>query len=80
MTSLDDRLPTRVSFYHPLVRIGNVFSHVCVSVCLSVCVYPFVQAITFKLHHIETSFLVCRYITTTSRSCLNIKIIGSRSR
>ena len=23
--------------YHPRMRVGNVFSHVCVSVCLSVC-------------------------------------------
>ena len=51
---------------------------VCLSVCLSVC--PSVQAITFELLHIETSFLVCRYISTTSRSNLSIKVIGSRSR
>ena len=80
------------------MRVGNVFSHVClsvclsvhlcvclcvcVSVCLSVClsVFPSVQAITFELLDIETSFFVCRYILTTSRSSLSIKIIGSRSR
>ena len=43
------------------------------SVCVSVC--PSVQAITF-----ETSFLVCRYIFTISRSSLSIKIIGSGSK
>ena len=36
--------------------VGNVFSHACLSVCLSV------QAITFELLDIETSFLVSRYI------------------
>ena len=34
------------------------------SVCLSVC--PSVQAITFELLNIETSFLVCWYIFTIS--------------
>ena len=46
---------------------------VCLSICLSVC--PSVQTITFKLLHIETS-----YINTISRSSLSIKVIGSRSR
>ena len=64
--------------YHPRMRVGNVFGHVCLSVCLSVC--PSVQAITFELLHIETSFLVCWYIFTTSRSSLSIKVIGSRLR
>ena len=74
--------------------VGNVFSGVCVSVCLSVClcvcvsvcvsvilsVFLSVQAINFEPLDIETSFLVCRYILTISRSSLNIKVIGSRSR
>ena len=69
------------------MRVGNVFGHVCMcmcvclvclSVCLSVC--PSVQTITFELLYIETSFLVCRYIFTISRSSLSIKVIGSRSR
>ena len=47
-------------------------------VCLSVC--PSVQAITFEPLHIETSFLVCRYIFTISSSSLSIKVIGLRSR
>ena len=48
------------------MRVGNVFSHVCVSVCLCVClcvclsvclsVFLSVQAITFELLDIETSF------------------------
>ena len=46
--------------------------------CLSVC--PSVQAITFELLHIETSFLVCRYIFIISRSSLSIRVIGTRSR
>ena len=50
------------------------------SVCLFVCLSMFlsVQAITFELLDIETSFLVCRYILTISRSSLSIKVIGSR--
>ena len=56
------------------MRVGNVFSRVCLSVCLSV------QAITFELLHIGTSFLVWRYTLTISRSSLSIKVIGSRSR
>ena len=31
-TSLEQRL-----YYHPRMRVGNVFGHVCLSVCLSVC-------------------------------------------
>ena len=45
--------------------------------CLSV--FLSVQAITFELLHIETSFLVCRYIFTTFRSRPSIKVIGSWS-
>ena len=64
------------------MRVGNVFGHVCLSVCVSVCVSVClsVQAITFEPLDIETSFLVCRYILTISRSHLSIKVIGSRSR
>ena len=40
---------------------------------------PSVQAITFESLHIETSFLVWKYIFTISRSSLSIKVIGSRS-
>ena len=39
-----------------------------------------VQVITFEPLDIETSFLVCRYILTISRSGLSIKVIGLRSR
>ena len=69
------------SFYHPRMRVGNVFGHVCLCVCLCVCLSVFlsVQAITFEPLDIETSFLVCRYILTISRSSLSIKVIGSRS-
>ena len=41
--------------------------------CLSV------QAVTFELLHIETSFLACRYIFTISRLSLSNKVIRSRS-
>ena len=60
------------------MRVGNVFGRFCLSVCLSIClsVCPSVQAITFEPLHIETSFLVCRYIFTISRSSLSIKVIG----
>ena len=64
--------------YHPRMRVGNVFGRVCLCVCLSVC--PPVQTVTFEPLDIETSFLVCRYILTISRSSLSIKVIGSRSR
>ena len=70
------------------MRVGNVFGHVCLSVsvcvCLSVCVcvcvsvFLSVQAITFELLDIETSFFVCRYILSISRSTLSIKVIRSR--
>ena len=60
------------------MRVGNVFGHVCLSVCLSV--FLSVQAITFEPLDIETSFLVCKYILTISRSNLSIKVIGLRSR
>ena len=65
---------------------GNNFSQVCLSVsqsvsqsvCVSVCLS--VQAITFELVKLGTSFLVYRYILTISTSSLSIKVIGSRSR
>ena len=66
-----------------------VTTHVCgqvmflvMSVCLLsvfLSVFLSVQAITFEPLDIETSFLVCRYILTISRSSLSIKVIGSRS-
>ena len=65
----------RSYFYRPRMRQGNVFILfvcVCVCVCLSVCVS--VWAITFECLNIETSFLVSRYILTTSRSRLSIKV------
>ena len=66
------------------MRVGNVFGHVsvcvcvCLSVCLSVCVSVrlSVQAIIFELLDIETSFLVCRYILTISRSSLVSRSLG----
>ena len=51
------------------MRVGNVFSPVCLSV----------QAITFEPFHIVTSFLAWRYVLTISRSSLSIKVIRSRS-
>ena len=63
------------------MRVGNVFSHVCLSACLSIYLSVFlsVEAITFEPLDIETSFLVCRYILTISSSSLSMKVIGSRS-
>ena len=46
----------------------------CVCVCVCVCVS--VQAITFEPLHIETSFMVCRYMFTITKSSLSIKVIG----
>ena len=53
-----------------------------VSVCLSgsLSVFLSVQAITFELFDIETSFLVCGYILTISRSSLSIMVIWFRLR
>ena len=53
---------------------------VCVYLCVCLSVCPSVQAMTFEPLHIETSFLVCWYIFTMSRSSLSIKVIGSRLR
>ena len=55
-----------------------MFSVMSVCVCVSVC--PSVQNITFEPLHIETSFLVYRYIFAMSGSSLSIKVIGSGSR
>ena len=73
---------THFLYYHPRMRLGNVFGHVCKSVCLSVFLSVFlsVQAIIFELLDKETSFLVCWYILTISRSSLSIMVIGSRSK
>ena len=62
-----DRDRCSLNYYHPRMRVGNVYSQVCESVCLSVCLSACVclsvclpvQAITFELLLIETSFLVC---------------------
>ena len=69
-------------YYHPRMRVGNVFSCVCLCVCVSVClsVCLSIQTVTFEPFDIETLFLACRYILTISRSSLSIKVIGSRSR
>ena len=68
-------------FYHLRMWVGNVLSHVCLSVHLAihlpVCLS--VQARTFESFHIGTSFLVWRYILTISSSSLSIKVIRSRS-
>ena len=75
-----------INYYHPRMWVGNVFGRVCLCVCVSVClcvcvsVFLSVQAITFEPLDIETSFMVCRYILTISRSSFSIKVIGSRSR
>ena len=58
--------------------VMSVYLSVCVSVYLSV--FLSVQPITFEPLDIETSFLVCRYIMTISRSNLGIKVIWSRLR
>ena len=64
----------------------SVCLHVCLFACLSVCMSvclsrcPSALAITFEPLHIETSFLVIRYIFTISRSSMSIKVIGSRPR
>jgi len=49
------------------------------SVCVSVCVCA-AWVLTVTSQDLETSFFVCRYIFTTSRSSLYIKVIRSGSR
>ena len=43
------------------MQVGNVFSRVCLSVCLCLCMCLsmgiYVQALTFEMLNIETSFL-----------------------
>ena len=68
----------QMASYHLCMQVRNVFGHVCQSVCLSV--FLSVQAITLEPLDIETSFLVCSYILTITRSSLSIKVTGSRSR
>ena len=72
----------RLYFYqYNLITIricGQVIIQSGLSVCVSVC--QSVQAIIFKLLNLGTSFLLYRCILTKSRSCLSIKVIGSRSR
>ena len=53
---------------------GKVMFSYCVCLCVSV------QAITFECLDIETLCLVWWYTLTISRSSLNSKVIGSRSR
>ena len=57
-----------------MFSVISVFLSVCLSVCLSV--FLSVQAITFEPLDIETSFLVCMYIRTISRSSLRIRSLG----
>ena len=33
------RLLQEIDIYHPRMRVGNVFGHVCVSVCLGFCLF-----------------------------------------
>ena len=51
---------------------------ICLSVYLSVCLS--VQAVTFGVLCLGTSFSAYIYILTISRSSLSIKVIESRSR
>ena len=55
-------LESDINHYHPRMRVGNVFSHVCLLVCVCLSVYlsvcPSVQAITYEPLDVEISFLV----------------------
>ena len=82
---LDPPLNKYINFYHPRMWVGNVFGHVCLCVCVSVCVsvclsvcVSVCSGYNFEPLNMETSFLVCRYILTITRSSLSIKVIGSR--
>ena len=54
---------------YPHMQVVNIALYVSVCLC-----FLSVRAITFDLLDIETSFLVCRYILTISRSSLSIKV------
>ena len=60
-----------------MFSVGSVGLHVCLSVCLSLSLS--VPAVIFELLYTRTSFLVCWYIFTISRSRLSINDIGLRS-
>ena len=62
----------QLRFYHPRMWVVNNLDHLCLSVCLSV------QAITFELLKLGTSFLVNTYVFAISRVNLSTKVIGSR--
>jgi len=55
---------------------GNAFGRV----CMSVCVYLYCSCSNFERLDLNTSFFVRNYIFRISRSCLCIKVIGSRSK
>ena len=62
-------------FYHPRMRVGNVFSHVCLCVCLCVClsvhlcVCPFIRlSVRFYVSH--TVVQAGGLHSTEMRSCL----------
>ena len=78
-------------YYHPHMRVGNVFSHICGSVCLSACLsvclsmclsicVSICSGYNFGTTSHRHFILVCRYIFIISKSSLSIKVIGSRSR
>ena len=57
------------------MRVGNNFSRVCLSVCQSLFVcLCIVQAITFELMELGTSFSVHAYIFT--KACSRVEVIG----
>ena len=61
---------SRSEFYHLLMRIGNNFSQVCLSVCLSASLFVCLSVCsgrTFELLIVGTSFSVYKYILTMSR-------------
>jgi len=50
---------------------------VCLSVCLSVCV-SVCNALTFKSVDLESSFSACKCIFGMPRSCLYVKVTGTK--
>ena len=65
--------------YHLHMWVGNVFSHVCLSIHLSVCL-SVCSGYNFWTPSHRNFILVCRYIFTISRSSLSIKVTWSSSR
>ena len=68
MFVVSSRLIFKSLHYHPRMRVGNVFSRVCLCVCLSICL-----SVHLSVSHRNFNFGIQIYLH-------HIKVIGSRLR